>query len=211
MEEEQDLTSSTPATNSQAEPLVEENTGVVIISPDEDYPQSKWYVLHTYSGHEQKVGITLKERVELSGLTHKVFKIFIPTHKKIIISEGKKKSVNEMLFPGYVIVKMILGDDTWHVVRATRGVTGFVGTGTTPTPISETEVKALMRYTKMDAPKFEAKFSTGDSVKITDGPFSESIGKVEEVNEAQGKVKVLVSIFGRETPVELDFLQVTNI
>ena len=197
--------------NITSKPLTENNDGVVIISPDDDYPQSKWYVLHTYSRHQQKVSISLKERVELSGLTHKVFKIFIPTHKKIIISEGKKKSVEEMLFPGYVIVKMILADDTWHVVRATRGVTGFVGTGTTPTPISETEVKALMRYTKMDAPKFEAKFSVGDAVKITDGPFSESIGKVEEVNEAQGKVKVLVSIFGRETPVELDFLQVTNI
>lgn len=188
-----------------------ENDGIIVISPDEDFPEAKWYVVHTYSGHEKKVAITLKERVELAGLTHKVFKIFIPTHQKIIISEGRKRTIDEQLFPGYAIVKMTLDDDTWHIVKSTRGVTGFVGTGTTPTPISEAEVKTLMRYTKMEAPKFEAKFSVGDSVKITDGPFSESIGKVDEVNETQGKVKVLVSIFGRETPVELDFLQVTNI
>ena len=167
--------------------------------------------MHTYSGHEGKVAVTLKQRVEAGGFTDRVFKIFIPHQEKIVISEGKKRSVDERLFPGYVIVQMVMSDDAWHIVRSTRGVTGFVGTGTTPTPLPETEVRALMKFTRMEAPKFEAKFNVGDSVKITDGPFAEFLGKVDEVNEEQGKVKVLVSVFGRETPVELDFMQVSSI
>lgn len=186
------------------------NEGILVIS-DTVSPAAKWYVVHTYSGHENKVSITLKQRAEAGGFTDRIFKVFIPHQEKIVISEGKKRSVDERLFPGYVIVQMVLSDDSWHLVRSTRGVTGFVGTGSSPTPLPETEVKALMKFTRQEAPKFEAKFNVGDSVKITDGPFAEFLGKVEEVNDEQGKVKVLVSVFGRETPVELDFMQVSSI
>jgi transcriptional antiterminator NusG len=186
------------------------NEGILEIS-DAVTSAAKWYVVHTYSGHENKVAITLKQRAEAGGFTDRIFKVFIPHQEKIVISEGKKRSVDERLFPGYVIVQMVLSDDSWHLVRSTRGVTGFVGTGSSPTPLPETEVKALMKFTRQEAPKFEAKFNVGDSVKITDGPFAEFLGKVEEVNDEQGKVKVLVSVFGRETPVELDFMQVSSI
>ncbi len=184
--------------------------GVVVINPvATEY--ARWFVVHTYSGHENKVAVTLKQRVEAAGMTDRVFKVFIPHQQKIVISEGKKRSVDERLFPGYIIVQMELSDDSWYIVRSTRGVTGFVGTGTNPVPLPENEVKALMKYVKMDSPKFEAKFSVGDSVKINSGPFAESLGRVEEVNEDQGKLKVLISVFGREVPVELDLTQVSSI
>jgi transcriptional antiterminator NusG len=196
--------------NEQTQTNEPKNEGIVVISETVS-PDAKWYVVHTYSGHENKVAVTLKQRVEAAGFTDRIFKVFIPHQEKIVISEGKKRSVDERLFPGYVIVQMIMSDDTWHMVRSTRGVTGLLGTGTTPTPLPESEVRALMKYTKQEAPKFEAKFNVGDSVKITDGPFAEFLGKVDEVNEEQGKVRVLVSVFGRETPVELDFMQVSSI
>ena len=186
------------------------NPGIYVIS-EELAENAKWFVVHTYSGHENKVAVTLKQRAESLGFTNRIFKIMIPSQQKIIISEGKKRKVDERLFPGYILVQMVMSDDAWHVVRSTRGVTGFVGTGTTPTPIPETEVDTLTKFMKMDAPKFEAKFQVDDSVKVTDGPFIDLLGKVIEVNDDQGKVKILISVFGRETPVELDFLQVTNI
>jgi|SRR3989344_1598692 len=168
-----------------------------------------WFVVHTYAGHERKVATTLKQRVESGGYTDRIFKILVPTQQKIVISEGKKRKVDERLFPGYVIVNMVMGDEAWFLVRSTRGVTGFVGTGAKPTALPDSEVNTLMKYMRTEAPKFEAKFSLGDAVRITDGPFADFLGKVDWVNEEQGKVKVLVSVFGRETPVELDFLQVT--
>jgi transcriptional antiterminator NusG len=174
-------------------------------------PEANWYVVHTYSGHENKVALSLKERVEAAGHTDKVFKIFLPHQQKIVVSEGKKRSVDEKLFPGYLVVLMIMSDDSWYIVRSTPGVTGFVGMGSTPTPLPESEVQTLMKFAKMDAPKFEAKFRVGDSVKVNDGPFKDFLGKVDEVNEEQGKVKVLVSVFGRETPLELAFTQVSQL
>src|SRR3990167_11044519 len=173
--------------------------GVINISQTVN-PDATWFVVHTYSGHENKVAITLKQRAESSGYQDRICQILVPTQEKIVISEGKKRKVDEHLFPGYILVNMAMSDDAWHLVRSTTGVTGFVGTGTTPTALPESEVKTLMKFTKQEAPKFEAKFSVGDSVKITDGPFAEFLGKVDEVNEEQGKVKVLVSVFGRETP-----------
>jgi len=174
-------------------------------------PEAKWYVIHTYSGHEIKVATTLKQRVEAKGLTEKIFTLYVPQQKKIVVNEGKKRSVDEKLFPGYLIVQMLMDDDSWYVVRSTPGVTGFVGMGNTPTPLPEKEVDALMKFTQAEAPKFEAKFSVDDSVKINEGPFKDFLGKVDEVNEDQGKVRVLVSVFGRETPLELDFEQVNRI
>lgn len=198
--------------NTPAEQMPETpDEGMFIISVTTPTERSRWYVIHTYSGHENKVAATLKERVEAHGFTDRIFKVYIPHQQKVVISEGKKRTVDEKLYPGYVMVLMDLSDDAWHIVRGTRGVTGFVGTGTNPTPLPESEVRALLKFTKMDTPKFEAKFSVGDSVKIIDGPFAEFLGKVEEVNDEHGKVKVLVSVFGRETPVELDFLQVSSL
>ncbi len=195
-------------TTAQTADIPEE--GVITIS-NVSNDKARWYVVHTYSGHENKVAITLKQRVEAAGFTDKIFKIFIPHQEKIVIAEGKRRSVDERLFPGYVMVQMLMGDDAWHLVRSTRGVTGFVGTGTNPTPLPESEVKTLMKFMRMETPKFEAKFQVGDSVKIIEGPFADSLGKVDEVNDEQGRVKVLVSVFGREVPVELDFLQISRI
>ena len=173
----------------------EQNDNVIVVNPD--VPESAhWYVVHTYSGHENKVAITLKQRVEAAGHTDKVFKIFVPHQQKIVVSEGKKRSVEEKLFPGYLMVLMEMEDDTWYIVSSTPGVTGFVGMGTTPTPLAESEVRTLMKFAKMEAPRFEAKFQVGDPVKV---------------NEEQGKVRVLVSVFGRETPLELDFAQVSQL
>ena len=187
-----------------------ESKDMVVINKDVS-KDAKWYVVHTYSGHENKVALSLKERVEATGHSDKVFKIFLPHQQKIVVSEGKKRSVNEKLFPGYIVVLMEMNDDSWYVVRSTPGVTGFVGMGSTPTPLPETEVQTLIQFAKMEAPRFEAKFRVGDSVKVNDGPFKDFLGKVDEVNEEQGKVKVLVSVFGRETPLELSFTQVSQL
>ena len=187
-----------------------ESKDIVVINKNVS-EDAKWYVVHTYSGHENKVALSLKERVEATGHSDKVFKIFLPHQQKIVVSEGKKRSVNEKLFPGYIVVLMEMNDDSWYVVRSTPGVTGFVGMGSTPTPLPETEVQTLIQFAKMEAPRFEAKFRDGDSVKVNDGPFKDFLGKVDEVNEEQGKVKVLVSVFGRETPLELSFTQVSQL
>lgn len=169
----------------------------------------RWYVIHVNSGHEQKVAQTLEQRVEFSALKESIPQIQVPTQEKIIVESGKKKNIKERLFPGYVLVQIDLNDTTWNLVRNTTGVTGFVGTGGKPTPISEAEVESIMKFSQMEAPKFEVKFHVGDGVRIIDGPFSDFLGKVDSIDEEKGKVKVLVSIFGRETPVELDFLQVS--
>jgi transcriptional antiterminator NusG len=176
-----------------------------------DPGQAHWYIVHTSSGHEKKVVAALKQRLESFGMKDLIQKILIPTQEKVVISDGRKKTVRERLFPGYVMVKMILTDDTWAVVRNTTGVTGFVGAGGRPTPLPKSEVDAILRFTKMAAPKTEVTFKEGETVKIIDGPFADFLGKVEEIDEAKGKVKVSVSIFGRETPVELDFLQVSRL
>jgi transcription termination/antitermination protein NusG len=197
------------AENPQPAKMVKED-GVITINAD--IPETaKWYVVHTYSGHENKVAVTLKQRVEARGFTDRIFKMFIPQQQKIVVSEGKKRALDEKLFPGYLMVQMLMDDDAWYVVRSTPGVTGFVGMGTSPTPLPDSEVRTLMKFAKMEAPKFEAKFGVGDSVKISEGPFRDFLGRVDEVNDEQGKVRVLVSVFGRETPVELDFTQVSRI
>jgi transcriptional antiterminator NusG len=207
-EPQEPQTSQEPQTIKIKENKPEE--GAVIIS-DKSSDNANWYVVHTYAGHEKKVATSLKQRVQTSNFDDRIFQVFIPHQQKIVISEGKKRSVNERLFPGYVVVLMEMSDDAWLLVRSTPGVTGFVGMGSTPTPLPEQEVKTLMKFAKMEAPKFEAKYTVGDSVKIIDGPFRDILGKVEEVNEDQGKVKVLISSFGREVPVELDFVQVQSI
>lgn len=184
--------------------------GHVVIKKSDD-KRACWYVVHTYSGHEAKVAEQLRQRVVSMGLEDKIFEILIPTQSKIQIRTGKKETVKEKIFPGYLLIRMILTDQSWLTVRTTPGITGFVGIGSKPTPLRAEEVKAIQRFAKMKAPKFKAKFDIGEAVKIIDGPFAEFLGTVDQVDENKGKVKVLVSIFGRETPVELDFLQVSKI
>lgn len=174
-------------------------------------PNARWYVVHTYSGHENKVSVTLKQRVASMGLEGKILDILVPTQEKIEVKEGKKLTVHDKIFPGYILVKMELNDETWAAVRSTAGVTAFVGTGNRPTALPEEEVQTIMKFMKMEAPKYKASFSIGEAIKIIDGPFADFLGTVDEINEEKGKVKALVSIFGRETPVELDFLQVSKI
>ncbi len=171
----------------------------------------RWYVLHTYSGYEDNVEKNLKQRIESMDMEDKIFNILIPTEKKIKIKNGKRKVVEERIFPGYVMVEMIVTDESWYVVRNTPNVTGFIGTGTIPTPISEQEIKALQKRMGVEEPKFKIDVSINSPVTITDGPFKNMEGKVTNIDEAKGKVKVLVSMFGRETPVELDFLQIKKI
>jgi len=169
-----------------------------------------WYVVHTYSGHESTTATTLKQRTHTLGLDHKIFEILVPTQEKIKVSKGKKSIIREKIFPGYILVKMIISDDSWLAVRSTTGVTGFVGASNNPTPLPQSEVKSIMAFSLQSAPKFQSTFSIGEAVRVSEGPFSDMLGTINKINEDKGKLEVLVSIFGRETPVELDFLQVTK-
>lgn len=178
---------------------------------DEGNPNAKWYVVHTYSGHENKVAHTLKQRVESEHLEEKILEVLVPTQDKIEIKGGKKVNIKEKIFPGYILIKMVLDDISWLAVRTTQGVTGFVGIGNKPTPISEAEVQTIVKFTQTEAPMYKQVFTVSDAVKIVDGPFADFIGKIDSVDGEKGKVRVLVSIFGRETPVELDFLQIQKI
>jgi len=172
---------------------------------------AKWYVIHIQTGYENKVKQALMQRIKSLGVEDKIFDIVIPMRDVVVIKKGKKAKATEKVFPGYILVRMILNDDSWLVVRTTEGVTGFVGAGLKPTPISEKEVQAIMRFVQQEQPKFKTKFSTGEAVKITEGPFADFLGTIEAVDDERGKVRVLVSIFDRETPVELDFLQVAKL
>ena len=171
----------------------------------------RWYAIHTYSGYEENVSQNLKQRIESMDMEDKIFQILVPKEKKIRIKAGKRKIVEEKIFPGYVLVEMVVTDDSWYVVRNTPNVTGFIGTGTTPTPVSEEEIKSLQKRMGVDEPQYKIDVEVNDPVRITDGPFKNFEGKVSDVDEERGKIKVLVSMFGRETPVELDFLQVKKL
>jgi transcriptional antiterminator NusG len=172
---------------------------------------AKWFVIHSQTGHEARVKTALEQRILSLGMEHKIFQVVIPTREIVVVKKGKKTKQKERVFPGYILIKMIMDDDSWLVVRTTEGVTGFIGAGLKPSPISEKEVNAIMKFVQQEQPKFKAKFSTGEAVKITDGPFSDFLGTIEAIDEEKGKVRVLVSIFDRETPVELDFLQVAKL
>lgn len=171
----------------------------------------RWYAIHTYSGYEENVSQNLHQRIESLGMEDKIFDILIPTEKKIKIKNGKRQVVTEKIFPGYVLVEMIVTDDSWYVVRNTPNVTGFIGSGTIPTPLSPEEIKSLQKRMGVEEPKYKIDVEEGSPVRIIDGPFKDFEGKISVVDEARGKVKVLVSMFGRETPVEMDFLQVKKI
>lgn len=173
--------------------------------------QRHWYVLHTYSGYEDSVAINLKQRIENLNMQDKIFDAIVPKEKKIKIRDGKRTTFEEKIFPGYVLVNMIVTDDSWYVVRNTPNVTGFVGSGTIPTPVAEEEWSFLQKRMGAEEPKFKVDFEVGELVQINDGPFKDYEGKIGELDQAKGKVKVFVTIFGRETPVELDFLQIKKL
>lgn len=170
-----------------------------------------WYAIHTYSGYENAVQRNLKQRIESLGMGHKIFDVVIPTERKIKVTGGKRQTVEEKVYPGYILVDMIVDDESWFVVRNTPRVTGFVGAGTTPVPLTPEEIESLFKHMTTDTAKHTIDFSLGEPVVVVDGPFKDLEGRVGEIDEVKGKIKVLVSMFGRETPVELDFLQVRKI
>ena len=173
--------------------------------------ERNWYVIHTYSGYEEQVSDSLKQRIESLGMQDRIFDVVVPKEKQIEIKNGKRKVVGKRIFPGYVMVDMIVTDDSWYVVRNTPNVTGFIGFGVRPTPMSEPEIKRIKKRMGVEDPKYKVDFKVDELVKITDGALKGFEGKVQEIDEDKGAVKVLVNMFGRETPVNLDFLQVKKV
>lgn len=170
-----------------------------------------WYVIHTYSGYEEKVADNLRQRIKSLKMDDKIFDVIVPKEKTIEIRNGRRRTVEKRIFPGYVMVDMTVTDDSWYVVRNTPQVTGFIGSGTTPIPMSEREVQVIQKRMGVEEPKYQIDLTPGDLVSITDGPFKGFDGSVDNVDEEKGKIKVMVSMFGRETPVELDSLQVKKL
>jgi transcriptional antiterminator NusG len=178
--------------------------------PDEELEDDgrRWYVVHCYSGYENKVRHNLEQRIETMGMKSKIFDVVVPTEEEIEVKEGKRRTVERRVFPGYILVQMIMDEDSWYVVRNTPGVTGFVGMGNEPTPLRPEEVASIVKRMEADAPRIKVTYKTGQKVRIIDGPFNDFIGTVDDIDMERAKVRVMVSFFGRETPVELDFLQV---
>lgn len=200
MPEELGMADIAPAVRKEAEDAV---------APREE--DARWYTIHTYAGYENAVERNLKQRIESLGMESKIFKVIVPTEKKIRVKSGKRVVEEEKIYPGYILVRMIVDDDSWFVVRNTPRVTGFVGSGNTPVPMEEAEVASLMKRMVAEAPKHHIDLVKEDPIIIIDGPFKDLEGKVGEIDESRGKVKVMVSMFGRETPVELDFLQIRKL
>jgi len=206
-----------PAAHSEVAPLsdLEAETEVALPIPAAETPASDapvegpaWYVVHCYSGYENKVRHNLEQRIETMGMKDKIFDVVIPTQEEIEVKDGKRRTVERHIFPGYVLVNMILSEESWYVVRNTPGVTGFVGMGTQPTPLRPEEVAQIVKRMEAEAPTVKVTFKLGERVRIVDGPFNDFRGVVAEIDMERAKVRVMVSFFGRETPVELDFLQV---
>ena len=174
----------------------------------EEQKRADWYVIHTYAGYENKVKANLEKRVESMAMEDKIFRILVPMEEEFIIQDGKRKLTKKKIYPGYVIVEMIMDDDSWYVVRNTPGVTGFVGSGSKPLPLQEEEIKLILKQMGVETPRPKVEFSIGEHVKVIRGPFENFAGIIEEIYADKGKLRVLVSMFGRETPVELDFGQV---
>jgi len=168
----------------------------------------RWYVVHCYSGYENKVRHNLEQRIDTMGMKDKIFDVVVPTEEEIEVKDGKRRTVERRVFPGYILVQMLLSEESWYVVRNTPGVTGFVGMGNEPTPLRPEEVAQIVKRMEAEAPRVKVTYKTGQKVRINDGPFNDFIGTVAEIDMERAKVRVMVSFFGRETPVELDFLQV---
>ncbi len=194
-------------------PPEQEADKAVDIQPDSAAPEAhsdnrQWFVIHCYSGYENKVRKNLEQRIETMAMKDKIFDVVIPTQEEIEVRDGKRRTVERYVFPGYVLVNMILEEESWFVVRNTPGVTGFVGMGDEPTPLRPEEVTAILRRMEDEAPTYKVSYKAGDRVRIIDGPFNDFRGTVDEINMERSKIRVMVNFFGRETPVELDFLQV---
>jgi transcriptional antiterminator NusG len=206
-QDEPAVSDSSPATASapKAEPAPPTSTGASENLPAEE---PAWYVIHCYSGYENKVRHNLEQRIETMGMKDKIFDVVIPTQEEIEVRDGKRRTVERHIFPGYVLVNLILSEESWYVVRNTPGVTGFVGMGNLPTPLRPEEVNQIIKRMEAEAPTVKVTFKVGERVRIIDGPFNDFRGNVAEIDMERTKVRVMVNFFGRETPVELDFLQV---
>jgi transcriptional antiterminator NusG len=185
-----------------------EETAVKPAAAEETADDRHWYVVHCYSGYENKVRHNLEQRIDTMGMKDKIFDVVVPTEEEIEVREGRRRTVERRVFPGYILVQMILTEDSWYVVRNTPGVTGFVGMGNEPTPLRPEEVAQIVKRMEAEAPRVKVTYKAGQKVRIIDGPFNDFIGTVDEIDMERAKVRVMVSFFGRETPVELDFLQV---
>ncbi len=205
----QDEEKNVPAESSGSDVSSPDSTGAAVAEPPRN-PNMRWYIIHSYSGFERKVKESLESRVQAFGLQERIGKVLIPTEAVTEVRNGKKYTVERMFYPGYVLVEMDMDDHVWHVVKSTPRVTGFVGTGQQPTPLSEEEVQHIVYRVgeAKDKPKLKVKFEKNEKVKITEGPFATFDGIVDDVNEVKETVKVMVTIFGRSTPVELEFGQV---
>lgn len=187
-------------------------TGVSVpAASDDDAPRKNWFVVHTYSGYENKVKANLEKRIETMEKEDKIFRVVVPIEEEMEIKDGKRKITKRKVFPGYVLVEMIMSDDSWYVVRNTPGVTGFVGSGSKPTPLQPSEVRSILRQMGVDEPRHKVAYSLGESVRVTAGPFEGFVGVIREIYPDKGKLRVFVSMFGRETPIELDFGQVEKL
>ena len=185
--------------------------GLLDDSTEESFQEEEdraWFVVHCYSGYENKVRHNLEQRIESMGMKNEIFDVVVPTEEEIEVKEGKRRTVERRVFPGYILVNMVMSEESWYVVRNTPGVTGFVGMGTTPTPLRTEEVAQIIKRMEADAPRIKVTFKSGERVRIVDGPFNDFRGTVSEIDMERAKVRVMVNFFGRETPVELDFLQV---
>lgn len=173
--------------------------------------EKNWFVIHTYSGHEERVRKNLEQRIKFMDSGSDVSQIIVPTEDEIEVRSGRRRTVTKKILPGYVLIQMLMTDDSWSMVRNTPGVTGFVGSGGKPTPLEETEIRSILKQMEDETPRVKIGFRKGQSVRVIDGPFIDFVGVVDEINMGKGKVKVLLSLFGQETPVELDFLQIEKL
>ena len=200
----------------EAAPLLEDEAAPPAVDAEAPAPSSldegpQWYVIHCYSGYENKVRHNLEQRIASMGMKGKIIDVIVPTEEEIEVKEGRRRTVERRVFPGYLLVQMVMTEESWYVVRNTPGVTGFVGMGNTPTPLRPEEVSQILKRMEAEAPKVKVTFKPGQKVRIVDGPFNDFLGTVAEIDMDRTKVRVMVSFFGRETPVELDFLQVEKI
>ena len=192
----------------------DDNVGPALVLDDElpkPSGEKLWYVVHCYSGYENKVRHAIEQRIETMGMRDKIFDVIVPTEEEIEVKDGKRRTVEKRVFPGYILVEMKMDEDSWYVVRNTPGVTGFVGMGNDPTPLRPEEVKQIMDRMSEEAPKVKVTFKVGQKVRIVDGPFNDFIGTVAAIDTDKSKVRVMVNFFGRDTPVELDFLEVEKV
>lgn len=197
--------------NKQTEPMPAGSAAEAEPAKPQPIGERAWYVIHSYSGYENKVRQNLEQRIESMDMQDRIFRVVVPTEEEVEIRDGKKRTTQRRVFPGYILVEMILDDESWYAVRNTPGVTGFVGSGTRPIPLTQAEVDKILRRMEEEQPRIKVTFRVGETVRIVEGPFAEFMAVVDDIDADRGKVRVLVSFFGRETPVEMDFLQVEKI